>query len=58
MALKVIGTTKSCRGCPFRQYYSAGVYECGKTEERLPYNHGDDFIASNCPLPDYSKNDK
>jgi hypothetical protein len=52
MGKKVIGLVSSCKECPNRAYYSAGIYECTKVDARLPYNE-EDKIPTWCPLSDY-----
>jgi hypothetical protein len=53
MPLKVTGTTTKCRDCPYRSYYSGGVYNCLKAGDvALPHGEAD-RIPSWCPLPDW-----
>jgi hypothetical protein len=50
--VKITGTTDCCEECPFRSYYSAGVYECSKTGANLPHGQSRS-IPDWCPLPDH-----
>jgi hypothetical protein len=61
--MKVVRVVTSCRGCPHRQYYSAGRYECygmfngtRGSERLLPEGHSKDApIPDWCPLEDYPR---
>ena len=50
MVARVIQTfINVCTDCPHCQYYSAGMYECMITLERLPDRK--DHVGDRCPLP-------
>ena len=53
MTLKITGTTKNCRECPNRVYYSGGVYECTAAGDVQIKPSETDTIPDWCPLPDY-----
>lgn len=51
--MKITGTTNSCRECPYRVYYSGGVYECTKAGDVHIKPAETDTIPDWCPLPNY-----
>ncbi|OZI23717.1 hypothetical protein CAL26_09810 [Bordetella genomosp. 9] len=50
MTARILGTVTRCVGCPNRQYYSAGVYECTAVERALDVSEA---MPQWCPLPEY-----
>lgn len=52
MVLKVTGTTKSCKKCPHRRYYSDGIHECGLAEIELTRGEKES-VPYWCPLQNW-----
>jgi hypothetical protein len=50
MAVKILGLVSGCTQCPHRQYYSGGVYECAKVQQKLVAS---ETMPVWCPLPDH-----